>query len=146
MALRSCVVGSPDSDASGPMAATFPLTPLQCLNVIGVCLLWGCTNPLLRKTSSEGPAVKDAGWIAWAWARKTFFAVFTLNQLGSALYAYLLGSLELSLAVPLCNSLTFVVTAVAGYALGEHVQNPHMLVAGAGFVVLGTVICMVSSA
>jgi drug/metabolite transporter (DMT)-like permease len=128
------------------MTTNFPLTALQCVNVLCVCLLWGCTNPLLRKTSSEGPAARDVGWARWAWARKAFLCVFALNQLGSALYAYLLGSLELSLAVPLCNSLTFVVTAVAGYALGENVQHPRMLVAGAVFVVLGTAICMVSSA
>ena len=128
------------------MTTNFPLTALQCVNVLCVCLLWGCTNPLLRKTSSEGPAARDVGWARWAWARKAFLCVFALNQLGSALYAYLLGSLELSLAVPLCNSLTFVVTAVAGYALGENVHHPRMLVAGAVFVVLGTAICMVSSA
>ena len=95
---------------------------------------------------SARAAVRDVGWVRWAWSRKAFLCVFGLNQLGSALYAYLLGSLELSLAVPLCNSLTFVVTAVAGYALGEHVQHPRMLVAGARFVVFGTAICMVSSA
>ena len=91
-----------------------------------------------------GPKLEDVGWLQWAWSRKLFLCIFALNQLGSALYAMLLGTLDLSLAVPLCNSLTFVVTAVTGYLLGEHVQNPTMLFFGSVLVVLGTVTCMVS--
>ena len=124
----------------------FPLTSLQCLNVLGVCLLWGCTNPLLRKTSGEGPAVAEVGWARWVMSRRAFLCVFAANQLGSALYANLLGSIELSLAVPLCNSLTFVITAITGFVLGEYVENPRMLIVGVALVVAGTITCMASSA
>ena len=37
----------------------------------------------------------------------------------SFLYFYLLGSTEISMAVPICNSLTFIFTAIAAKLLGE---------------------------
>lgn len=44
---------------------------------------------------------------------------FLLNQCGSVLYFLTLQSTDLSLAVPVSNSLTFVFTAITGWFLGE---------------------------
>lgn len=45
-----------------------------------------------------------------------------LNQLGSVIYFLTLQSVNLSLAVPVANSLTFVFTALSGWILKE--QTP----------------------
>uniref|UniRef100_A0A8C0ELK1 Transmembrane protein 234 n=1 Tax=Bubo bubo TaxID=30461 RepID=A0A8C0ELK1_BUBBB len=44
---------------------------------------------------------------------------FLLNQGGSLLFYLTLASADLSLAVPLCNSLALIVTLVTGSILGE---------------------------
>lgn len=44
---------------------------------------------------------------------------FLLNQCGSVLYFLTLQSTDLSLALPVSNSLTFVFTAITGWFLGE---------------------------
>lgn len=48
-----------------------------------------------------------------------FLIPFVLNQLGSVLYFVTLQSVDLSLVVPVANSLTFIFTAVTGTFLGE---------------------------
>lgn len=42
-----------------------------------------------------------------------------LNQLGSVVYFLTLPNVDLSLAVPVANSLTFVFTGLCGWLLGE---------------------------
>jgi len=44
---------------------------------------------------------------------------FILNQCGSVLYFLTLQNTDISLAVPVSNSLTFVFTAIMGWFLGE---------------------------
>lgn len=44
---------------------------------------------------------------------------FLLNQCGSVLYFLTLQNTDISLAVPVSNSLTFVFTAITGWFLGE---------------------------
>ena len=78
---------------------------------------------------------------------------FAINQCGSALYVHLLGDAELATAVPVCNALTFVFTALTARALGEdadsgsgsrRMSTPRLL-AGVGLVVLGTCLCVRSA-
>ena len=45
-----------------------------------------------------------------------FVAPFALNQLGSVLFTYTLGTSPLSLAIPACNGFAFLFTALARYA------------------------------
>ena len=97
--------------------------------VVAVSMLWGCTNPLLRK-----------GGVS-----HTSIIPFVLNQIGSAVYAMLLGRLDLSLALPLCNALAFVLTAATGYFLGEKIASPMFLCIGSLFVLAGAALCTVSS-
>ena len=134
------------------------LTPLQILNVIAVCVLWGTTNPFLRRGSMDNESTATASptttptttktvceWFLSLWSRWQFILPFILNQAGSALYAVLLGQIDLTLALPLCNSLAFVLTALTGYLLGEHVQSPWLLCLGTMCVLTGTYICTVSN-
>uniref|UniRef100_A0A8C3ER99 Uncharacterized protein n=1 Tax=Corvus moneduloides TaxID=1196302 RepID=A0A8C3ER99_CORMO len=50
-----------------------------------------------------------------------YLVPFLLNQGGSLLFYLTLASTDLSLAVPLCNSLALVVTLVTGKILGEDI-------------------------
>ena len=134
--------------------------------VLLVSMLWGCTNPFLRRGSIEelprggsrgeaSPGVETGrkrgpcgfklpaavAWFFGLWSRWQFFLPFAVNQAGSALYAVLLGEMELSLALPLVNSLTFVFTAVTGYLLGERVESIVKLTLGILLVLAGTALC-----
>jgi hypothetical protein len=49
-----------------------------------------------------------------------FSVPFLVNQSGSLLYFWLLGSAEISMAVPICNALTFIFTALAARLMGAY--------------------------
>ncbi|KFO76877.1 Transmembrane protein 234, partial [Cuculus canorus] len=61
---------------------------------------------------------------------------FLLNQGGSLLFYLTLASTDLSLAVPLCNSLALIVTLVTGRILGEDIGGKRA-VAGMALTVPG---------
>ncbi|NXL97711.1 TM234 protein, partial [Tyrannus savana] len=69
---------------------------------------------------------------------------FLLNQGGSLLFYLTLASTDLSLAVPLCNSLALVVTLLTGRILGEDVGGKRA-VAGMLLTILGVSLCVVGS-
>lgn len=91
-----------------------------------VSFLWGATNPLIR-SGSKGIEHITAPTAVQRVGRELFFLLtrwqyvlpFALNQAGSVLYVAVLQTAELSLAVPVVNSLSFVFTAVAALCLGE---------------------------
>ncbi|XP_041273245.1 transmembrane protein 234 [Onychostruthus taczanowskii] len=64
-----------------------------------------------------------------------------LNQAGSLLFYLTLASTDLSLAVPLCNSLALVVTLVTGKILGEDIGGKRA-VAGMLLTMLGVSLCL----
>lgn len=47
-----------------------------------------------------------------------------INLSGSVVYYYTLGHAELSMAVPITNAMTFVVTALTGQLIGERIERP----------------------
>ncbi|NXT96651.1 TM234 protein, partial [Anhinga rufa] len=69
---------------------------------------------------------------------------FLLNQGGSLLFYLTLASTDLSLAVPLCNSLALIVTLVTGRILGEDIGGKRA-VAGMLLTVLGVTLCIAGS-
>ncbi|NXJ88878.1 TM234 protein, partial [Corythaixoides concolor] len=69
---------------------------------------------------------------------------FLLNQGGSLLFYLTLASADLSLAVPLCNSLALMVTLVTGRILGEDVGGKRA-VTGMLLTVLGVALCVAGS-
>ncbi|KAG7388570.1 hypothetical protein PHYPSEUDO_012207 [Phytophthora pseudosyringae] len=102
------------------------------LSFLFVGALWGCTNPLIkrgsnddvmytRKDNSVGEFVQQLVGLVKNWQ---FVLPFALNQSGSVVYVFLLGSADISNAVPICNSLTFVFTAITSRLLGEKPQRP----------------------
>ncbi|NWI65913.1 TM234 protein, partial [Todus mexicanus] len=69
---------------------------------------------------------------------------FLLNQGGSLLFYLALASADLSLAVPLCNSLALIVTLATGRILGEDVGGKRA-VAGMLLTLLGVALCVAGS-
>ncbi|NWW86504.1 TM234 protein, partial [Rhynochetos jubatus] len=69
---------------------------------------------------------------------------FLLNQGGSLLFYLTLAAADLSLAVPLCNSLALIVTLVTGRILGEDVGGKRAA-AGTLLTVLGVALCVAGS-
>ncbi|RMX69031.1 hypothetical protein DD238_004722 [Peronospora effusa] len=102
------------------------------VSFVFVGALWGCTNPFIklgsndhimytRKDNSIGEYVNQLVGLVKNWQ---FVLPFLLNQSGSVAYVYLLSSTDISNAVPICNSLTFVFTAITSRLLGEKLQRP----------------------
>ncbi|XP_031347644.1 transmembrane protein 234 homolog isoform X2 [Photinus pyralis] len=98
----------------------------EIASLLTVAALWGCTNPLIKRGSKDIVKVKADNCIAqfflelkYLFTNYKYLLPMGLNQLGSVLYFVLLQSLDLSLMVPVANSLTFVFTAITGKYLGE---------------------------
>lgn len=121
-----------------------------------VAVLWGVTNPFMKKgaqgletvkaTSAYKQFIKEIAFLVtnlkvcyifvsdifyqiiiyykiyvynWFYCFTQYLLPFLLNQCGSVLYFLTLQSTDISLAVPVSNSLTFVFTAMTGSFLGE---------------------------
>ena len=92
--------------------------------------LWGCTNPLLNRASQSRPYtphphrgwnfVREVGHLLSNWR---FVLPFALNQLGSVAYVATLGSSAISMAQPICNSLSVLFNCLTARALGEKPLN-----------------------
>jgi len=60
--------------------------------------------------------------------------------------SFLFWSTELSLSVPICNSLTFVFTALTSWVLGEKIHRPLQAVGGMMLVLAGIAISVQAKA
>ncbi|PSN51076.1 Transmembrane protein 234 [Blattella germanica] len=117
------------------------------LSLVAVGVLWGATNPLIKRGSAGVEKVKasdpklqwfyELQFLALRWQ---YIIPFILNQCGSVLYYFALGSSDLTLAVPVANSLTFVVTALCGWILGEEPPTKNTCI-GILLVMTGITLC-----
>jgi drug/metabolite transporter (DMT)-like permease len=114
-----------------------------------VAALWGSTNPLMKQGASGIDSIPKHNRFLQPLYELIFLLLnwrymlpFTLNQCGSVLYYVTLASVDLSLAVPVANSLTFIFTAFASRLMGEHI--PGRTFAGMLFVVAGVTLCVFS--
>ncbi|XP_049631064.1 transmembrane protein 234 [Suncus etruscus] len=125
----------------------------QVLALVLVAALWGGTQPLLKRASSSRlQQVREPTWVRQLLQEmKTLFSnteyllPFLLNQCGSLLYYLTLASADLTLAVPISNSLAIVFTLIVGKILGEDIGGKGAL-AGMVLTVTGITICVSSSA
>ncbi|XP_063910611.1 transmembrane protein 234 homolog [Zophobas morio] len=115
--------------------------------LIGVAMLWGGTNPLLKKNSKDITKIKENSKVKQFLLEVKYLATNTkylvpmaLNQTGSVVYFLTLQNADLSLSVPVANSLTFVFTAVSGWILGEQLPKKNTML-GVILVLLGTTLC-----
>ncbi|XP_003707200.2 transmembrane protein 234 homolog isoform X1 [Megachile rotundata] len=112
-----------------------------------VALLWGVTNPFIKKGAKGLENVKASSKfgqffkeLAFLVTQLKYIIPFIINQLGSVLYFLTLGNADISLAVPVTNSLTFVITAITGWFLGEEKIHRNMYI-GMILILVGTVLC-----
>ncbi|XP_036035324.1 transmembrane protein 234 isoform X2 [Onychomys torridus] len=122
----------------------------QVLALVLVAALWGGTQPLLKRASAGLQQVHEKTWVRQLLQEmKTLFLnteylmPFLLNQSGSLLYYLTLASTDLTLAVPICNSLAIVFTLIVGKVLGEDIGGRP--VAGMVLTITGITLCITSS-
>ncbi|CAH0547368.1 unnamed protein product [Brassicogethes aeneus] len=119
----------------------------ELFSLIGVAALWGGTNPLIKRNSKEIVQVKANNAfmqfvleLKYLFTNVQYLVPMALNQLGSVLYFFTLQHVDLSLSVPVANSLTFVFTAIVGCFLGEKLPTRETCL-GIFLILLGTAIC-----
>uniref|UniRef100_A0A336M9K1 CSON012375 protein n=1 Tax=Culicoides sonorensis TaxID=179676 RepID=A0A336M9K1_CULSO len=124
---------------------------MTVLLLVAVAILWGATNPFIRKGSVGIENIKCDSKIQqtiqefiFLLTRWQYLLPFILNQSGSVLFVYALTVTELSLAVPVTNSLTFIITAFVSKVLGEEPFTKNGVI-GMLFVVAGTILCSIST-
>ncbi|RHZ77837.1 hypothetical protein Glove_172g37 [Diversispora epigaea] len=120
-------------------------------NIIGfilVALCWGFTNPFIKQGSKGLENIKYNSWIKqtlgefwYLLTRWQYVVPLLLNLSGSVVYYYTLGQADLSLAIPITNSLTFIFTTIAASLLGEEIGNKETWI-GMGLVVFGVGMCV----
>ncbi|XP_051027516.1 transmembrane protein 234 isoform X2 [Acomys russatus] len=122
----------------------------QVLALVLVAALWGGTQPLLKRASSGLQQVHEQTWarqllqeMRTLFLNTEYLMPFLLNQSGSLLYYLTLASTDLTLAVPICNSLAIVFTLIVGKVLGEDIGGKP--VAGMVLTVAGITLCITSS-
>lgn len=115
-----------------------------------VAIIWGATNPLIKRGSAGIENIKCSNRVLQFLAELKFLACkwqhivpFLLNQSGSVLYYYTIGQADISLAVPITNSLTLVVTMATGRLLGERVKSQWTYI-GVAMVTSGVALCVFS--
>lgn len=117
-------------------------------SLIVVAGLWGATNPFIKSGSKGIESIKASTPVRQFVAELLFLMTnwkylvpFLLNQSGSVMYYITLASADLSLAVPITNSLTFIFTAISGHMLGERIKS-RKTVFGMVLVVAGVTLCV----
>uniref|UniRef100_A0A1A8HF90 Transmembrane protein 234 n=1 Tax=Nothobranchius korthausae TaxID=1143690 RepID=A0A1A8HF90_9TELE len=127
------------------------VTVAELFSLVLVSVLWGCTNPFLKK-GSEGienltksnKVLQLLAEVKFLFLNLKYLVPFLLNQSGSLVYYYTLSTTELSLAVPVANSLTFLFTLLTGKLLGETFGGKQALV-GMFLTMAGITLCIISS-
>ncbi|XP_022607006.1 transmembrane protein 234 isoform X1 [Seriola dumerili] len=126
-------------------------TVVELLSLLLVSLLWGCTNPFLKRGTDGLEKVTETNRVSQLLAEIKFLFLnikylipFLLNQSGSLIYYYTLSTSELSLVVPVANSLTFLCTLLTGKLLGEEFGGKQAVV-GMFLTMAGITLCVISS-
>ncbi|XP_033013521.1 transmembrane protein 234 isoform X1 [Lacerta agilis] len=116
-----------------------------------VAVLWGGTNPFLKRGTEGLERVKRESRTLQLLAEIKFLCLnykyvvpFVLNQCGSFVYYLTLASTDLTLAVPLCNSLALMFTLVTGKVLGEDIGGARAAL-GMLLTALGVALCIAGS-
>ncbi|XP_032102637.1 transmembrane protein 234 isoform X2 [Sapajus apella] len=123
----------------------------QVLALVLVAALWGGTQPLLKRASAGLQRIHEPTWarqllqeMKTLFLNTEYLMPFLLNQCGSLLYYLTLALTDLTLAVPICNSLAIIFTLIVGKALGEDIGGKRA-VAGMVLTITGISLCITSS-
>lgn len=101
----------------------------QMLWLFVAALIWGVTNPLLKRFT-EGFADRKAGGvldeIRFLLSRPAYLATQATNLTGSVAFFYALRTVDVSVASVVANALAFVITLVTGVMLlGDRAPTPR---------------------
>ena len=114
--------------------------------LLGTALVWGATNPFISRgargiegASRAGGLAGSLRFLATSWA---YLLPLALNQGGSVLFYYALRVSSVSVAAPVANALTAVVTAATSYAIGEPVHVGPRFLLGYALVLGGVAVCI----
>ncbi|XP_056616608.1 transmembrane protein 234 [Triplophysa dalaica] len=123
----------------------------EVLCLLLVAILWGGTNPFLKKGTEGIEQVQRGNKLLQFLAEVKFLCLnfkylvpFILNQSGSLVFYFTLASTDLSLAVPMVNSLTFLFTLLMGKWLGEEFGGKRAVL-GMLLTMTGVTVCVLSS-
>uniref|UniRef100_A0A8C9K637 Transmembrane protein 234 n=1 Tax=Panthera tigris altaica TaxID=74533 RepID=A0A8C9K637_PANTA len=100
-------------------------------------------QPLLKRASSRLQQVHDITLTADFFCFQ-YLMPFFLNQCGSLLYYLTLASTDLTLAVPISNSLAIIFTLIVGKVLGEDIGGKGAFT-GMVLTMAGITLCVTSS-
>ncbi|KAI8617204.1 hypothetical protein BC830DRAFT_1062668, partial [Chytriomyces sp. MP71] len=118
-----------------------------------VALCWGFTNPFIKAGSTGVEQVSKRyaheKWYIrlihenlYLFTRWQYILPLAVNLSGSTVFYYTLGHSNLSMIVPITNSLTFAFTVLSGTLLGEKIGSQDTML-GIALVFIG-VLLMVS--
>ncbi|CAG8657117.1 4437_t:CDS:2, partial [Funneliformis mosseae] len=102
---------------------------------------WFYLSKGLEKIKRDNWIEQTAWEIEFLVTRWQFMLPLILNISGSLIYYHTLGQSDLSLAVPITNSLTFIFTTLAASLLGEEIGSKKTWI-GIAFVVIGVGLCV----
>ncbi|XP_026864071.2 transmembrane protein 234 isoform X1 [Electrophorus electricus] len=124
---------------------------VEMLCLFGVAALWGATNPFLKKGTEGiehvGKGSKVSQFLAevkFLFLNTKYLLPFLLNQSGSVMFYVTLSTTELSVAVPVVNSLSFLFTLLTGKLLGEDFGGERAVL-GMVLTMVGVTMCVGSS-
>ena len=127
-----------------------PSSLRHALWFVAVAVIWGSTNPFLKRGSLGIEKIKQHHIALQLFAELQFMILnwrysvpFLANLSGSLLYYYTLARADISLSVPITNSLTFLVTTLVGRLLGERIRSVWTYI-GTILVVCGVAMCVAS--
>ncbi|XP_077788025.1 transmembrane protein 234 isoform X2 [Podarcis muralis] len=130
---------------------SLPSSKGEVAALVLVAVLWGGTNPFLKRGTEGLERVKRESRTLQLLAEIKFLCLnykyvvpFVLNQCGSFVYYLTLGSTDLTLAVPLCNSLALMFTLATGKVLGEDIGGARAAL-GMLLTALGVALCIAGS-
>jgi len=139
----------------------------SALAYIVVGILWGCSNPFMKYAQTTVTGIDSCSSIDNCQGtssqshkivymissmydeiyrlitRPSLFIPFIINQSGSLVYYYLLSNQPITRASPICNSLTFIFTALTGhFFFQEEIQHPLCLFTGVTLIIIGIYISL----
>ncbi|KAF4681414.1 hypothetical protein FOZ60_012130 [Perkinsus olseni] len=121
------------------------------LSFLLVGFLWGSTTPFLKDASSDSLSPEELRLPKWRqillglWRlllRWKFLLAYAINQAGSVGYYYLLGTHDLSIAVPAANSLSFGFTALTQALCLNKTLPDRYTSMGSMLILLGVFLCL----
>ncbi|KAI8325458.1 hypothetical protein GQ54DRAFT_308400 [Martensiomyces pterosporus] len=122
----------------------------SCVGFVLTALCWGFTNPFIKRGSEGIEKIKKDSWVKQTLAETWFLFTnwkyvlpLAINLSGSAVYYYTLSSADITVAVPITNSLALIFTILAGVLIGEKMPARREML-GMACIVLGVALCVTS--